>query len=77
MSVKRLVSTSFWQDATVVDKYTPEDKYFLLYLLTNPHTKQCGIYLLPKKYIAFELGYSLDSVLSLLDRFESRFANII
>lgn len=77
MSIKRLVSVVFWQDATVVDKYTPEDKYFMLYLMTNPHTRQCGIYLLPKKFIAFEMGYSLDSVISLIDRFQTRFKNII
>lgn len=77
MSVKRLVSTRFWQDGTVVDQYTPNDKYFMLYLLTNPRTRQCGIYLLPKKYIAFEMGLSLDVVLSLLKKFEKEYRNII
>lgn len=77
MAIKRIVDTSFWQDATVVDKYTVEDKYFLLYLMTNPHTRQCGIYLLPRKYIAFEMGYSLEVVMSLIKRFQDEYKNIV
>ena len=68
--VKRIVSTSFWEDDKVVNSFTPEDKYFMLYLLTNPHTKQLGIYPLNVKMAAFETGYSFESVLSLLERFE-------
>jgi DnaD/phage-associated family protein len=47
----------------------PEDKYFYLYLLTNPHTTQIGIYKLTKKQMAFDLGYSIESVHSLMERF--------
>lgn len=70
-SIKRVVSTSFWEDDKVVDSFTPEDKYFMLYLLTNPHTTQLGIYPLNIKMVAFETGYSKDSVSYLLDRFEN------
>lgn len=70
-AVKRIVSTSFWEDDKVVDTFTPEDKYFMLYLLTNPHTKQIGIYPVNLKVAAFETGYSKDSVSHLLDRFEN------
>lgn len=69
--VKRPVSTSFWEDDKVVDTFTPEDKYFMLYLLTNPHTKQIGIYPLNLKVAAFETGYSVESVAHLLERFEN------
>lgn len=74
--VKRVVSTSFWNDDKVVDSFTPEDKYFMLYLLTNPHTKQIGIYQLNAKIAAFETGYSVESVMHLLERFE-KFHKII
>ena len=77
MSVKRIVDTSFWTDTKVVDSYSPEDKYFMLYLLTNPHTTQLGIYLLPKKFMAFELGYSLDTIITLVERFQNRYKSII
>lgn len=75
MAVKRVVSTSFWTDSKV-DMFSPEDKYFMLYLLTNPHTTQLGIYELPKKHAAFELGYSQESVAVLLDRFETKYGII-
>nr|WP_249117082.1 conserved phage C-terminal domain-containing protein [Bacillus pumilus] len=48
---------------------TPEDRYFFLYLITNPNTTQIGIYSITKKQMAFDLGYSIESVNSLMDRF--------
>ncbi|WP_054751410.1 hypothetical protein [Piscibacillus salipiscarius] len=48
---------------------TPEDKFFYLYLLTNPKTTQIGIYQITKKQMAFDLGYSPESINSLLHRF--------
>ncbi len=72
MKVKRIVSTGFWTDEKVI-YWTPEDKYFMLYLLTNPHSEPCGIYELPPKIAAFELGYSEDAIRGLLDRFENNY----
>ena len=71
MSVKRVIDTAFWNDDKVQDFFRPEDKLFFLYLMTNPHTKQLGIYALPRQYIALEVGYALDVVDVLLDRFEN------
>lgn len=76
MGIKRVVDTDFWGDDKIVDMFSPEDKLFMLYLLTNPHTTQLGIYALNKKVMAFELGYSLDTISVLLDRFETKY-NII
>ena len=70
MAIKRIVSTEFWTDKKVVEQFTPEDKLFFLYLLTNPHTTQLGIYPFIPKVAAFEIGYSKDTVLSLIERFE-------
>ena len=72
-SIKRIVSTSFWEDGKVVENFSPEDKYFFLYLLTNPHTTQLGIYSFIPKTAAFELGYSEDAVKVLLERFETKY----
>ena len=69
MAKYRHVYTNFWEDSKVVEKFTPEDRYFYLYLLTNPHTTQIGIYRLSKKVISFEIGYTRESVDSLLNRF--------
>lgn len=76
MGIKRIVDTSFWTDGKV-DDFTPEDKYFMLYLLTNPFTTQLGIYEISVKQVAFQLGYSIESVISLLDRFEKKYGIII
>lgn len=76
MAIKRIVSTSFWTDGKV-DEFTPEDKYFMLYLLTNPFTKQLGIYEISIKQAAFQLGYSVESVRNLLDRFQNKYHMII
>lgn len=69
--IRRLVNIEFWTDDKVVDRFTPEDRYFMLYLLTNPHTTQLGIYKLNMKYAAFETGYSVETIRALIDRFEN------
>ena len=68
--IKRFVSVSFWSDEKIMD-FSPEDKYFMLYLLTNPHTTQLGIYHLPIKKASFDLGYTQEAVKVLLDRFQN------
>ena len=76
MGIKRIVDTSFWTDGKV-DDFSPEDKYFMLYLLTNPFSKQLGIYEISIKQVAFQMGYSLDAVKVLIDRFENKYGIII
>ena len=71
--VKRLISTGFWNDDKVLNDFSPEDKYFMLYLLCNPYTTQLGVYHLPLKKAALELGYSLEAVNTLIDRFEHKY----
>ncbi|MGG0681452.1 conserved phage C-terminal domain-containing protein [Bacillus altitudinis] len=71
MAKFRHVQTTFWQDPKVTEEMTPEDRYFFLYLITNPNTTQIGIYTITKKQIAFDIGYSIESVNSLMDRFEN------
>lgn len=71
MAQFRYVYTSFWGDPKVSETFTPEDKLTMLYLLTNSHTTQIGVYRITKRVIAFEMGLSIESVNSLIDRFES------
>ncbi|MFZ4847400.1 conserved phage C-terminal domain-containing protein [Enterococcus casseliflavus] len=71
MAKFRQVHVQFWQDPKVLEELTPEDKYFYLYLLTNPCTTQIGIYSITKKQMAFDIGYSIESVNSLMDRFQN------
>src|SRR5699024_5216600 len=71
MSTFRKIYTKFWKDGMVIEELTPEDKFFFIYLLTNPATTQIGIYQITKKQMSFELGYSIETVNSLMDRFEN------
>ena len=73
MAKFRNIKTSFWTDGKVVDDFSPEDKYFFLYLLTNPKTTQLGIYEFVPKVAAFDMGYSKEVVNVLLDRFENKY----
>ena len=68
MALYRTVNLSFWTDPKVDDDFTPEDKYFYLYLLTNPHTNLVGCYEVSMKQMCRETGYNEDTVLRLLDR---------
>ena len=76
MGIKRIVDTSFWTDGKV-DEFSPEDKFFMLYLLTNPFSTQLGIYEISIKQVAFQMGYSIDAVRVLIDRFENKYKIIL
>ncbi|KOA75839.1 chromosomal replication initiator protein DnaA [Clostridium botulinum] len=68
MAKYRQLHTNFWNDGFVLD-LTPEEKYFYLYLMTNPGTAQCGVYELPKRIIETQTGYNRDTIDKLLKRF--------
>lgn len=72
MALYRTVSLQFWTDPKVDDEFSPEDKYFYLYLLTNPHTALCGCYEISMKQMCRETGYNEDTVHRLLERLEKQ-----
>lgn len=72
MALYRNVYVSFWNDTKVIDEMTPEDRYFMLYLLSNPHTNQVGCYEISIRDISKEMGYTEESVKKLLERFEKK-----
>lgn len=69
---KRVVDVEFWKDEKV-ELFTPESKYFWLFLLTNPNTTQCGIYHITLKQMSFYLGYDTETCKKLIDRFEKEY----
>lgn len=69
MATNRYVQVSFWTDPKVADEFTPQEKYFYLYLLTNPHTNLCGCYELSVRQMCIETGYSSEDICVLIDRF--------
>jgi len=65
----RKIHDNFWTDPDI-EELTPEQKYFYLYLLTNPSVNQIGIYELSIKRACFETGYNSETVNKLLCFFE-------
>lgn len=70
MAIYRNIQLSFWTDNKVLDEFTPEDKYFYLYLLTNPQTNLCGCYEVSFKSMSDDTGYTKETIGRLLKRFE-------
>ena len=71
MAIYRNVYLSFWTDPKVEDDFTPEDKFFYLYLLTNPQTNLCGCYEASLSQMSKQTGYTKDTLIRLLERFET------
>ena len=71
MALYRNVQMTFWTDSKVVDDFTPEDRYFYLYLITNPHTNLAGCYEVSTRQMANETGYSKETIERLIARFIS------
>ena len=69
MALYRNVQMTFWTDSKVVDDFTPEDRYFYLYLITNPHTNLAGCYEVSMRQMANETGYSKETIERLIARF--------
>ena len=70
MAKYRQLHTTFWNDSLILD-LTPEQKYFYIYLLTNPNVTQCGIYEISIKQISYHTGYNVDTIKNLLELFEN------
>lgn len=68
MAFYRQIWMTFWTDPKVDDEFTPEDKYFYLYLLTNPQTNICGCYEVGMKQMARQTGYNEETIKRLLER---------
>ena len=68
MAEYRYVRCAFWTDPFILG-LTPEEKYFYLYLMTNSHTRQCGVYELPRRLMELETGYNAETLAKLISRF--------
>lgn len=67
----RSIQTSFWNDSWVI-QLTPEQKYFYLFLITNPNVSQCGIYEISLRQMEYHTGYNKDTIEKLLQFFEKK-----
>ena len=73
---KTIVERDFWNDEQIIDEYSPEDKLFMMYLLTCPRGNAIGIFKAPIKLMAFEIGYSPEAIRTLIDRFMNKYSRI-
>ena len=73
---KTIIERDFWNDEQIIDEYSPEDKLFMMYLLTCPRGNAIGIFKAPIKLIAFEIGYSPEAIRTLIDRFKNKYKRI-
>ena len=65
-----IVRPTFWSD-DLIEKFDNDEKFFFLYLLTNPECKQAGIFRLPVRTIIFHLEtWTEEKVKATLDKFE-------
>ncbi|WP_253957796.1 hypothetical protein [Metabacillus halosaccharovorans] len=72
MARYRMINTDFWMTPIVGEELTPDERYLYIYLLTNYHTTQIGIYRILKKQIAVEMGFSLEHIESLMESLEQQ-----
>jgi hypothetical protein len=77
MAIYRNIHISFWEDSKVLDDMSIEDRYFMLYLLTNPHSNQIGCFEISKRQIINETGFDKKKVDELLEKFEKELKIII
>lgn len=67
---KRMIDTDLWNDDDIIADFTAEDKYFWLYLLTNPHNNICGVLKYSPALMARDMGLHKDTIINLVYRFE-------
>lgn len=77
MAIYRTFYPNFWKDPKVVDTFTPEDKYFMLWAVTNDHVNITGCYEISLKQISDDMGYNKESVEHIIKRFNDIHKNIL
>jgi hypothetical protein len=65
----RKIHHSFWTDPDI-ESLTPEQKYFYLWLITNPAVNQIGLYEFSVRRASFETGYNAETIEKLISHFE-------
>ncbi|MCM3409593.1 replication protein [Metabacillus litoralis] len=68
----KMVNTDFWRDP-VVQEMAWEEKYFYLYLLTNPHATTDGSYQVSIEQISQKTRLSIEEVQALISRFSEHY----
>ena len=72
----RILHTSFWNEDPDMYDLTPEQKYFYIYILTGPQTKQCGISVFSTKIASDQTGYNQETIKKLIKIFQDDMGKI-
>lgn len=67
----RTIHTRIWTDAWFCE-LEPDEKLVFIYLFSNPNASVCGMYEMPKRNIALDVGISVDRVSKILNRFSEK-----
>lgn len=73
---KRMIDTDLWSDSKVMDEFSPQDKYFWLFLLTTRYGNLIGVFEVSKRLMAFDLGLEIKEVERLIDKFKNEYKMI-
>jgi hypothetical protein len=65
----RSVNTDFWED-DYISELSPLQRYFYLYLITNPKCNLIGMYEISITRISYDTGFKKDEVRIHLEKFE-------
>lgn len=71
MALYRHVRSEIWVNPKVSECMNSNEKLIFVYLLTNQHTTQIGIYKITKKQIAYDLDLPMNIVEETLEKFEN------
>jgi hypothetical protein len=69
VSKKRIVNTKFWDDPYIAG-LSPLEKLVFVYLITNPLTNISGVYELPLRRAAFDVGIEDEEIAIVFMKFE-------
>lgn len=70
MAIYRTLYTKFWEDDKILDEMSMEEKFFYIYLLTNPRVKQCGCYEISFQQIFLQTNISKENAKKIIEKFE-------
>ncbi len=76
MNRKCMFSSTFWEDQWIAE-LDPTEKFFYIYLFTNPNSNMLGYFSLPKRRICYDTGLNIEIVESILEKFQNVHKKII
>lgn len=71
LGIYRSIASTFWTDPKI-SEFSAEDRYMMLYLLSNPRTTLAGTLELNYRQIAFEIGHSVESAVCIIRRLDEK-----